>query len=115
MKHSEYIKIVTDVVVNSLRDTIVKGAIKQFPFLSFGPWNFALVKIATKIAQMASEEAEMRIFFHFIDFRTDAQAKDFEAAMIYNNTIQKIGTEDEKVIAEKNLKLALERLISLRT
>ncbi len=72
------------------------------------------MKLITWVAENAIEEAEMRIFFEYIDFRTDIQAKEFEAAMIYNHTIQKIGTDQEKKDAEAKLTDALNKLVSLR-
>ena len=114
MKHSEYVKIVSTLVTNSLKEALVKGVIKQLPFLASGPWSFVLVKLAGKIAQMAAEEAEFQIFFPFIDFRTDVQAKDFESAMIKNHTIQKIGTDEEKAKSEEDLKNALIKLAHLK-
>lgn len=115
MKHSEYIKVVTDLGKDTLKKAIMAGVVKQLPLLASGPWNFVLVKLTSWIAEQAFEEAEMRIFFKFIDFRTDIQAKDFEAAMLYNHTIQKIGTEQEKKDAEAKLTDALNRLVSLRS
>ena len=105
MKHSEYVKIVSTLVTNSLKEALVKGVIKQLPFLASGPWSFVLVKLAGKIAQMAAEEAEFQIF---------VQAKDFESAMIKNHTIQKIGTDEEKAKSEEDLKNALIKLAHLK-
>lgn len=113
MKHGEYVEIVSGIATASLKEALIKGVVKNLPFFAVGlPYNL-LVKLAGTAATWAMSEAEMRIYFKFIDFRTDAQAKDFEAAMIYNHTIQKIGTDDEKAKAELNLRNALERLITL--
>lgn len=115
MKHSEYVKIVTDLGKDSLKKALMKAALKQLPFLATGPLNYLTVKVITKLSELAIEESEMRIFFQYIDFRTDVQAKGFEEAMIINHTMQKIGTEDEKKLAEKNLEIALGKLMSLRS
>lgn len=114
MKHSEYVEIVKGLGTDALKKALLKGIIKNVPFLASGPWNYVLVKFVTWLAEKAAEEAEMRIFFEYIDFRTDVQAKDFEAAMINNHKIQQTGTEQEKKDAEKKLELALNNLVSLR-
>lgn len=114
MKHSEYVAIVESYGVKALKDVLVKTVVKYLPFFASGPWNYILVKIATKIAVEAAKEAEMRVFFSYVDFRTDRQAKDFEDAMIKNHTAQIAGTNEEKIMAEKNLKDALNALVSLR-
>lgn len=114
MKHSEYVEIVKNLGKNSLKKALLKGVIKKLPFLALGPMNILTVKLIEWLASEAIEEAEMRIFFQYIDFRTDLQAKDFEAAMIKNHSIQKIGTDEEKKLAEAELAEALNALISLR-
>ena len=114
MKHSEYVSIVQSYGTKALKNVLMKWAVSQLPFLASGPWNFLLVKLATKIATEVVEEAEMRVFFEYVDFRTDAQAKDFEAAMLKNHIAQQTGTEDEKIKAEAELVLALNKLVSLR-
>lgn len=115
MKHSDYVKIVNDLSKKLLKDAILKGMIKNIPFLAFGLWNPLAVKIATYIAEWASDQAEMQIFYKYIDFRTDIQAKDFEKAMMNNHTMQLIGTKEEKDESERMLKIALRRLVSLKS
>ena len=115
MKHSEYVEIIKDVGKDALKKAILKGVLKEIPYLATGPFNIVLVKLVSWIAEKAVLEAEMRIFFEYIDFRTDIQAKDFESAMLKNHTIQKIGTEDEKKKAEAELANALHRLVSLKS
>lgn len=115
MKHSEYVTIIEGFGKKAIKDALIKVAIKQLPFLMTGPWNFVLVKIVTKLAEELADQGEIAVFFKYVDFRTDIQAKDFEAAMIYNHTIQQIGTEDEKKIAEQKLKDALTLLVSLKS
>ncbi len=114
MKHSEYVSIVQSYGAKALKNVLLKVAIKQLPFLASGPWNYLLVKLASKIAEVAAQEAEMRLFFSYVDFRTDSQAKDFEAAMIKNHIAQQTGTEDEKKKAEAELVVALNKFVSLR-
>ena len=114
MKHSEYIEVVKGLGHTALKNALLKGIIKNIPFLAFGPWNILTVKVVEWLATQAVQEAEMRLFFQFIDFRTNVQAKDFESAMMYNHTMQKIGTEQEKKDAETKLIKALNNLVSLK-
>ena len=114
MKHSEYVAIVQSYGTTALRNVLIRWGVSQLPFLASGPMNYLLVKLATKIATEVVQEAEMRVFFQYVDMRVDAQAKDFEAAMLKNHIAQQTGTEDEKIKAEKELVLALNSLVSLR-
>ena len=57
----------------------------------------------------------MAVFFEYIDFGTNIQAKDFESAMQYNHSMQLIGTPEEKKNAEEKLIIALGNLMSLRS
>jgi hypothetical protein len=113
MKHSEYVSIVKSYGTNALKNVLIKWAVSKLPFLASGFWNVLLVKLAMSIAKEAAEEAEMRVFFLHVDFRTNEQAKDFELAMIQNHKAQKEGTEDEKIKAEQNLVKALNSLVHL--
>ena len=115
MKHSDYVKIISDLATKSLKEALIKGMIKNIPFLAVGLWNPLLVKVAGMLAEWASAEIEMQIFYQYIDFRTDVQAKDFEKAMIYNHQMQLIGNENEKAESERLLKIALTKLVSLKS
>lgn len=114
MKHSEYVEVIKSYGETALKKVLVRVIVKKLPFLAMGPGNALLLKLCSWIAIESAEEAEMRVLFKFIDFRTDDQAKDFEALMIKNNNIQKIGTEDEKKAVEKELEDALNKLVNLR-
>ena len=114
MKHSEYVEIVKSLAKDALKKSLLRGLVRQLPFLAVGPMNLIAAKFVTWLAGEAIQEAEMAVFFGYIDFRTDMQARDFEAAMIRNHTIQKIGTDEEKKLAEAELAKALNALVSLR-
>ena len=113
MKHSEYVNIVKGFGENALKKAMMGAVIKQLPLFALGPWNYVLGRLAGWLAINMVEEAEMRVFFLNVDFRTSVQAKDFESAMVYNHTIQQIGTEEEKREAEKKLVDALNKLVTL--
>lgn len=115
MKHSDYVKIISDLATKSLKEALIKGVIKNAPFFAFGLWNPLLVKVATYLAEWASREAELQIFYKYIDFRTDVQAKDFEKAMLHNHTMQLIGSKEEKDESERLLKNALIKLVALKS
>ena len=115
MKHSEYVTIIEGFGKKAISDALIRVAVKQLPFLATGLWNYALIKLAIKLAEELVKQGEIAIFFKYIDFRTDAQAKDFEAAMLYNHTIQQIGTPEEKKHAEEELVKALHDLVSLKS
>lgn len=114
MKHSEYVDILKSAGVEAIKKSFVKVMIKQLPFLASGPFNYVLMKVATKLAEELIQQGELAVFFKYIDFRTDMQAKDFEAAMMYNHTMQRIGTDEQKKEAEAKLVIALHKLASLR-
>lgn len=114
MKHSEYVEILKNQGKDILKKVLIKVAVEKLPFLAFGPANILLAQFMSWLATEAMKKGEMAIFFQYIDFRTDDQAKEFESLMIRNATIQKIGTEDEKRAIEKELEGALLKLVNLR-
>lgn len=114
MKHSEYVEIAKNLGINVLKKSIISATVKAIPFFALGLPNTLLIKLATWLAGIIVNQAEMMIFFKYIDLRTDSQARDFEAAMIKNHQAQLTGTDQEKKDAEKILTDALYRLVNLR-
>lgn len=113
MKHSDYIEIAKELGKVNLKNALIGVVVKHIPFFASGPFNYILVKIATALAKELVEQAEMRIFFKYVDFRTDFQAREFEKAMIENHKAQKEGSEDDKIKAEAKLISSLNKLVSL--
>lgn len=113
MKHSEYVEQIKAASVTLLKQALIGVAIKWLPALASGPFNYVLVKLMTKLAEELAQRGELLVFFKYIDMRTDGQAKDFEAAMVYNHSIQITGTKEEKEDAEKKLEIALNKLVTL--
>lgn len=114
MKHSDYILAAKGLGQNILQKSIVSGVAKSIPFFALGLPNTLLIKLASWLAEIIANQTEMMVFFKYIDYRTDSQAKDFEAAMIKNHQVQLTGTDQEKKDAEKILTEALYRLVNLR-
>lgn len=113
MKHSDYIEIAKELGKANLKSALIGVVVKHLPFFASGPFNYILVRVASALAKELVEQTEMRIFFKYVDFRTDSQAKDFEKAMIENHRAQKEGSEDDKIKAEKALIFSLNKLITL--
>lgn len=111
MKHSEYVEIAKGIGEKSLKKALIGSVLKYAPFMATGFLNPILVKLAEVLAREMIKQGELAIFFQYVDFRGDAQAKDFEAAMIYNHKMQIEGTDQEKAYAEKKLQLALSNLV----
>lgn len=114
MKHSEYIEVAKSLGIKVIEKSIVGGVVKAIPFFALGLPNTLLLKFAAWLAGVIAEQVEMGIFFKYVDFRTDAQAKDFELAMVNNHKAKLTGTKEEKDHAEKVLMDSLSRLVSLR-
>lgn len=114
MKHSEYIEVAKSLGIKVIEKSIVVGVVKAIPFFALGLPNTILLKLAAWLASIIADQVEMGIFFKYVDFRTDAQAKDFELAMINNHRIQLTGTKEDKDNAEKILMDSLRNLVSLR-
>ena len=115
MKHSDYVVILEGLGKKAVSEALIKVALKHMPLFALGPWNYVLVKIANAIAGELVKQSEMAIFFKYVDFRTDSQAKDFEAAMLHNHKIQIMGTPEEKKDAEEKLIVALNALAALKS
>lgn len=114
MKHSEYVEILKGQGQQILKKVLLRVLLRKLPFLAFGPANVLTVKAVEWLVKEGVEEGEMRLFFAYIDLRSDQFAKEFESIMIRNHKIQQIGTDEDKKAIELELEEALDRLVNLR-
>jgi hypothetical protein len=98
------------VVENALKAAILTSpaAVLETP-----PWNLITNEIIDWVAKELSKNAEMAVFFAFINFNVNQEGHDFMEAVVANNVAQKTGTEDEKRISEEKLKDTFTKLIVL--
>jgi hypothetical protein len=75
----------------------------MFPFISLGPFSIIAGYIVGKILEIAIKETEFGAFVMYVDFRTNAQGREFEAAALKHQEAQKSGTPEEKANAEADL------------
>lgn len=113
MKHSEYVKVVKSLAQDSIQKVLLRVALKKLPFLAMGPMAGLTSRLITWLVSEGIEEAELRIFYTYVDFRTEVQGKAFEEAMLHNYNMQLTGDEDDKRIAEERLKKAMLDLLML--
>jgi hypothetical protein len=67
------------------------------------PWSLLTHEAVHWIAQTLAKDAELAVFFAYINFNVNQQGHDFIQAVLQNKLAQQTGTEDEKKIAQKNL------------
>lgn len=113
MKHDEFVKILKNDAVEKIVSSLLVKIVARFSIFAAGPLNQILVFFLTKIAEIVVWNSELGIFFKYVDFRTDAQGKSFHNALIKNNNAQMNGSEDEKRIAEEELKKTFRSLVKL--
>jgi hypothetical protein len=98
---------------------IGKQAVMQFLIMKF-PWmgmtivNPIIGLLVGYILGIAIKETEFGLFYQYIDMRTGNQQSEFEKAAMENFRIQKSGTAEEKLNAEKNLIAKFRAFASLR-
>lgn len=96
-----------------LSDGAIKTAILSSPFawLETPPLNLITNKAIDWIINKIADNAEIGIFFLYINFNTTKEGADFMKAALANDIAQKTGSLDEKIKAENNLKDSFSRLI----
>lgn len=103
LSRDDYAKVVKSTFVQLSKKFVIEQLLKQFAFLAWGPFGPLISLFVEKILTIAVSNAETRIFFLYVDFRTHQQGKVFSEAAIKNFIIQQNGTEEEKHEAEKKL------------
>lgn len=81
----------------------VKTALAPIPFFNFPIISTIVDFVITKILECVSNAAEMKAFFLYTDFRTNAQGRDFTEKALNYEAIKKTGDAAKTAIAEKEL------------
>lgn len=103
-----YVEFLKTTALSIGKKAVLQFLIPQLPkFLTTGLlgtlFSPLLGFLVGKILEIAIRETEIGAFFLYIDLRTSAQGRDFEAAAKANLEKQKNGTPAEKAKAEKDL------------
>jgi hypothetical protein len=95
---SDYIDAIKAVIKKKLVSALLSKLLLTLPFLSMPFLNPLAVILCEKIVGFLMEQAELRIFFAYSDFRTNAQGEKFtEAALRYSYNRTK---ENEKIMLD---------------
>lgn len=100
---SEFVKIGKGVLYNALSFYV--------PFFKIPPFSTLAKMLIEKALTILANDTETGIFFLYINFHVDRQGRAFMEAAVLNNRAQKEGTNEEKKLAEENLKDAFRALI----
>lgn len=101
MTRQEYVDALKSAIVTGVTKSAVGYLIAQLPFLS--PFRFIIDAIIERLVSFLVNKTELGLFFMYVDFRTNAQAKDFEQSAIRNYLARKWGNADEIKLAEVEL------------
>ena len=103
MNHQQYADIIKSAALSAGKKAVMSYIVTAVPFFALPIINPILGLVVNWVLTIAIDETEMGLFFMYIDFRTNLQGKEFEAAALENFRAQTEGTEEEKINAEKNL------------
>lgn len=85
MNRDEYLKSIEAVFIDQLKKAAIRAIVTKLPFFALPIANPILCFIISKILDKAAKEAEIGIYFLYIDLRTNAQANKFsELALKYD-------------------------------
>lgn len=95
----------------------LKAALLSSPLavLETPPLSLVTNEVIQWACEALADNAEMGIFFLFINFNVNQQGADFMNAAYANHIAQQSGTYEEKQITEKNLKDAFSKLAIFST
>lgn len=113
MTHADYIESIKSSILKLGKEKVLEFIFSKLVFLSYGPLGILTSMIVDKVLTIFINEAETRLFFAYIDTRTNSQGLDFSDKAIANFKAQQNGTEDEKKIAEKALMDSFRNFASL--
>lgn len=114
MTHEEAVQLIKG-QFTSISGRVLKTALLSTPFafLETPPLSLITNKIIDWALGVLAKDAETGAFFVYTNFNVNQQGAEFMKAVIENQKMQQLGSEDEKKIAEEKLKDAFSKLIVL--
>lgn len=111
MTNEEAVKIVKSQFVKIGKGAILGALTSWIPPLGVPPLSWLANMISDKIMTILVDNGEVGAFFIYTNFNVDSQGRSFMEAAIKNHNVQINGTDQEKKIAEENLKDAFRKLV----
>lgn len=111
MTHEEAVTIVKSQFIKVGKGVLSNALFVWIPPLKVPPFNLLVNLIVDKIMGSLADNGEIGAFFVYVNFNVDSQGRAFMEAAINNHNVQMNGSEEEKKIAENNLKDAFRKLI----
>lgn len=113
MKHSDYVDFLKSYLFKTITKKAFTVIITKLPFLAWGPLAPLLQLIIDKLVGIILDQTELAVFMKYIDIRTTLQGRDFYKAMEDNQLALKNGSDNDKKIAEQNLKDTFRAFVKL--
>lgn len=113
MNRQETADLIVTQAAALIKKRIVSWAVKKFVFFAWGPFGPLLSHYAGELAEYIAKDAEMRIFFLYIDLNTDKQGKTWLKAMKAYQEAVNNGTPEKIEATEVELDNAFRDLIML--
>lgn len=103
MTRDQYVEILKSTAVKMGHKLVMDWLVAQMSWMAWTVPNTIFGFIVSQVLKIAIRETEFGAFFLFIDLRTSAQGRAFEASAIRNHSAQQNGTAEEKAHAEAQL------------
>lgn len=113
MNRQEYVDAIKTQLINRSIKSAYSYLISKIAFLAWGPLAPLIKLVLERILKIFIYKTELAMFFKFVDLRTSEQGRAFSEALINNHKVQEHGSEEEKKIAEENLKNTFDNLVKL--
>lgn len=113
MTHDQYVEMLKDFLRKKAVDSAFNFIVSKVAFFAWGPLGPILNFVLGKVLNVFLDHTELAVFMLYTDFRVSRQGRAFSEAAMKNYEVQKNGTEEEKKIAEENLKNAFRDFVKL--
>lgn len=103
MTADDYVESIKSAFISLGTNAILAALAESVPFTNIPILRSIIRYLVSYALTLLAKDVEMEVFFIYTDFRTNGEAKDFEAAALANAKAQATGTPEEKLNAEKLL------------
>ena len=84
MNRKDYIDSIKSVFISMLTKAAIRVLVTRLPFLAWGPIAPVVAFVVEKIITKAAKEAEIGVYFAYVDMRVSSQGREFtEKALEY--------------------------------
>ena len=110
MTHKEFTEALYTFLLERGKEALLRKVFKYFPFLALPVLNPITQLLISKLISIILDAVDYEIYSRYVDFRADAQGKEFTEAITKWNHVKDSDDEVSKALAKERVKRAFDKI-----